>query len=72
MMVARLEEVKTQALRLVTIKCISYGCTPLCNTCEGLASLAKVLKLKKKVGLLRTHSSFLLKAIVLLDELYLS
>ena len=70
-MVERLEEVKTQALRLVTIKCISYGCTPLCNTCEGLASLAKVLKLKKKVGLLRTHSP-LLKAIVLLDELYLS
>lgn len=70
-MVARLEEVKTQALRLVTIKCISYGCTPLGDTCEGLASLAKVLKLKKKVGRLRTHSP-LLNAIVLLDELYLS
>lgn len=50
MMVARLEEVKTQALRLVTIKYRVHGCTAFCDACENLASLAKVLKLKKKVG----------------------
>ena len=71
-MVARLEEVKAQALHLVTIKCINYGCTPLCNTCEGLTLLGKVLKLKRKRVSEDPLPLFLFKAIVLLDKLYLS